>query len=165
MYAEKRLPARCCFNHRHPLDSRALHEGEPNETRNRVTSALGEPVPQTIGLCMYGAQDPQTWPGDLCEDEIDAQRCPLFKPHQSKDEILAEFSRQLEDLDWVRDNMPRLYELLWVIDTETQFHKIPWWMRLWWRILRIRLEPVKSSSDITRYLQAPTGESDGLHGP
>ena len=168
-YAEKRLPVRCSFNHRHQLDSRLTTiEGEPNEARNRITQALGEPVAQTIGLCMYGAENPEEWPGNLCEDAIDAQRCPFFKPHQSKTEIWQEFARQLEDMDWVKASMPQVYALLWVLDESvTFFHdqRFPWWMRLWWRLLRIRLEPVRANVDLTHYLPETTEGSDGVHRP
>jgi hypothetical protein len=163
--AEKRLPCRCVYNHPHPLDSRDSVEGEPEAGSNRVTSAPGVAASRTIGLCMYGAADPQTWPGNLCEDEIDAQRCPLFKPHQSKNEIAEEYIRQLGDLDWVRDNLPRVYELLWVTGSNLQLYRMPWWVRLWWWLLRIRLEPVRARVDLTQYLPESTEGSDGVHRP
>lgn len=163
--AERRLPDRCVHHRLHPLDSRPLVEGEPNDTRNRVTQAPGLPVSQTIGLCMHGAEDPESWPGDLCEDVIDAQRCPKFTPIQSKEQILAEFKQQLDDPEWIRANMPEVYALLWVLDTQSSYSQIPWWVRLWWWLLRIRLEPVKSYHDLTRHLPATTEVSDGVHGP
>jgi hypothetical protein len=166
-YAEKRLPCRCVYNKQNPLDSRHYHEGEDNSNHNRITTEPWVATTRTIGLCMYGAENPEEWPGNLCEDAIDAQRCPLFKPRQSKEEIWEEFANQLHDCDWIQANMPRVYELLWVSDAVTIFHDPwhPWWVRLWWYFLRINLEPLRPGVDLTHYLPPAGGGSDGVHGP
>ena len=104
--AEKRLPARCIYNKQNPLDSRSLHEGEPNDYHNRITTEPWTASTRTIGLCMYGSKDIETWPGNLCEDAIDAQRCPLFTPLQSKAEILAEFMSDISNVAYKSASVP-----------------------------------------------------------
>ena len=121
--AEARLPGSCVFNHRQPLDLRKRVDGENNVGFNRITrgghGAL--PVVQTIGLCMYGAEDPAHWPGTICEDPVDAKRCPpqAFTPKASRDSIKEEFEAQIRDISWVKVNLPEVYALLWALGTET----------------------------------------------
>lgn len=134
----QRLPHRCIHNHLHQLDARKLVDGERNFRYNSITNDA-----QTMGLCMYGSEDPERWPGDICEDEIDAKRCPWFEPIRGKDAELEHFEAQLRTDGWIEDNMPELAQLLWVLDDEgTVIHGIPWWKKLWYRLLRIRVEPV-----------------------
>jgi len=115
---------------------------------------------------MYGAEDPEKWPGDICEDEIDAKRCSWFEPVQTKDELLKDFSDQLYQEGWVEDNMPDVAQLLWVLGTssagEVQLLVVPWWKRLWYRFLRIRVEPVvKVESPLALLQAAVKGDDEG----
>lgn len=142
--ASLRRPHLCVFNHRQPLDVRKTTDGDVNDNYNRVTSRPWEPVGYTLGLCMYGQSDPDAWGGNICEDDIDAQRCPLFEPVKTKEEILGEFLDHLKTPGWVESNLPSVTELLWVLQ-ESELPEVPWWKRLWYRwILRIRVEPRKS---------------------
>lgn len=142
--AMKRRPYLCRFNYRHPLDDRKFVEGEPNENYNRITVAPWEPSPRTIGLCMYGQEDPENWEGNICEDDIDAQRCPLFRPIKTKAEILAEFEEQLRTPGWIDENMPGVSELAWALGVTQEAQSLPWWKRFWYRwILRIKVEPCR----------------------
>jgi len=161
--ATQRLPHRCKFNHVHQLDARKHDvEGERNWEYNLIAGER----PQTMGLCMYGAGDPEKWPGDICEDEIDAKRCSWFEPVQTKDELLKDFSDQLYQEGWVEDNMPDVAQLLWVLGTssagEVQLLVVPWWKRLWYRFLRIRVEPVvKVESPLALLQAAVKGDDEG----
>ena len=155
--AETRLPHLCTYNHRQPLDTRKSVEDLPNETYNRISSLEGGPVRQTMGLCMLGAENPESWPGDICEDPIDAQKCPYFTPSASKASIYESFSAQVCDVDWVRANMPELYGLLWALDAHSVY-RIPWWKRLWFKIIRINRAPVLSNYSLVAMLpQSPGG--------
>jgi hypothetical protein len=128
-----RLPHKCQHNHRQPLDVRKEIEGERNDQYNRV-SGVHLPV---IGLCMLGAEDPTQWAGTVCEDPIDAMRCPYFTPTATRESIQSEFSRQLSDLEWVSEHLPEVFGLLWALGSET-LPKLPWWKALWFRFLQIR---------------------------
>jgi hypothetical protein len=163
--AETRLPHLCVYNHRQPLDTRKAVEDLPNETYNRISQRDGEAVRQTMGLCMLGAENPEQWPGNICEDPIDAQRCPYFTPLASKASIYESFQTQVRDVDWVAVNMPELYGLLWALDASTAY-RIPWWKRLWFKLVRINLAPVLSNYDVVALLPpAPSGGPPPTGGP
>ena len=156
--ANLRLPRRCQHNHRQPLDSRKEVVGEPNDGFNRV-DRRHLPVVPTIGLCLLGADDPTEWRGDICDEPLDAQRCPHFTPTQAKDEILAEFRREVEDEAWLTANLPAVAALLWVVGEEAPNFHLPWWKRIWFRFLRLRTEPVRTVAGLL-----PAGDDDGVHG-
>jgi hypothetical protein len=149
--AETRLPHLCTHNHRQPLDVRKRIEDQANEHYNRITSGPHLPVVQTMGLCMLGAEDPEQWPGTICEDPIDAQRCPYFDQKLDKKYIWLLFSSQIRDADWLRDNMPEVHGLLWALNA-TRPSGLPWWKRLWFRFLRIQPEPLRPTEDVTKLL-------------
>lgn len=140
--ANQRLPHRCTHNHHQSLDTRQQVDGEPNETFNRVTDRQNLPVLQTIGLCMVGAEHPDAWQGTICEDPVDAQRCPLFTPMQTKKEIETSFWQDVSDSVWVQEHLPEMYGLFWALQRSPGEIRLPWWKRFWYRFLRIQVEPV-----------------------
>lgn len=131
--ASARLPHLCRHNRRHSLDVRKEIAGDPNPEYNRIA---GKSLP-VIGLCMLGAEDPMSWPGTICEDPIDAQRCPYFTPTVNKEAVETQFKSELRDLDWVSTNLPEVYGLLWALGSAT-VPKLPWWKALLFRCLQIR---------------------------
>lgn len=154
--ATKRLPHKCEHNYRHPLDVRKTVDGEPNPSFNKITL----PVAQTIGLCMLGSEDPETWGGTICEDPVDAQRCPYFSARESKDEILLTLRKDSQDSEWLQANLPEVYGLLWALQDRPP--KLPWWKVLWFRLLRIRVEPLTPSPEVERLLPPPNDDSLGV---
>jgi hypothetical protein len=151
--AENRLPHLCRYNHRQPLDTRKMVEDMPNDTYNRTADQHGLPVVQTIGLCMLGAENPEEWLGNICEDPIDAQRCPYFDPSASKESIYRLFRENVLDVEWVRAHMPELYGLLWTLDTRGP--NLPLWKRIWFKMLRIRVEPLLLTEETANLLPPP----------
>lgn len=145
--AQLRLPHRCTHNHRQVLDTRRAVEGEANPTYNRVTADGA----QTIGLCMLGAEDAETWPGTICEDPIDAQRCPYYNPAQSLDEVLDELHRDLSNPEWLAANMPELSALVWVLE-ESTLPKLPWFRQFLLRFRRFKIEPLQPTVDPAKLL-------------
>lgn len=134
----KRLPEHCVHNYRHPLDVRKTVDGHPNEQYNRISLPV---VQQTIGLCTLGKDTPAEWNGTICEDPVDAQRCPYFNGKQTKESVLREFEEQLRDMNWVSQNLPEVHGLLWVLEYEPV--RLPWWKRVWFWVLKIHPEPLK----------------------
>jgi hypothetical protein len=133
-----RLPHKCEHNHRQPLDVRKEIAGTPNENYNKV-SAKHLPI---IGLCMLGADDPSQWNGTICEDPIDAQRCPYYSdPTATSEAVQKEFNRNIKDLVWVEKNLPEAYGLLWALGTEAM-PSLPWWKALWFKVIRVRPDPL-----------------------
>jgi len=137
--AKKRLPALCMYHLRHTLDTRKMVNGEPNPNYNTICHPNLAEV--TIGLCMSGSEDCSLWTGNICEDPIDAQRCPVFKAKKQPKAILKALATDLATPGWVAQCLPEAAALLWVLD-EVRVCKLPWWKRLWFRILRVRVEPV-----------------------
>ena len=153
--ASERLPHLCINNYRHPLDQRKQVEGEENENYNRITDKVGLPVIQTIGLCLLSSEDPTEWGGTICEEPIDAKKCPYFNPAKGKDTLLPELEKELKNPDWLRENLPEVFALLWVLGDFKL--KVPWWKRLLFRFLRIKIEPVLPKLDAQKLLPPPEG--------
>lgn len=151
--ASERLPRRCLHNYLHPLDTRRSVGGSPNANLNRITDRHGLPVVQTIGLCLLGSEDPKEWGGTICEEPLDAKRCPLFMPAKGKAEILPDLEADLSNPAWVKDNLPEVYSLMWVSGVERP--AIPWWRRflLWMKVIHV--EPVTPPIDVTKLLPSP----------
>lgn len=158
--AHRRLPNRCINNHRQQLDPRKQVEDEVNPSYNRVDRRR-LPVVNEIGLCMMGAENPTEWKGDICEDPIDADRCPWFTPAQSKEALLQEFEQDVADIEWVEEYLPAVYSLLWVLDEAGANYHLPWWKRVAFWFLRIQVEPVRTQ-DVMKLL--PPGGLDDVHG-
>jgi len=153
--ASERLPHRCAHNHRQPLDSRRRVGGEANGEFNRISRGTeggrGLPVIQSIGLCMLGSDNPEEWSGTICEDPVDAKRCPYFTPTTSKEELFAAFTSDLQDPVWIETNLPEVSTLLWVLEA-MQVPRISWWKKLWFQLARIKIEPVNPAFDPARLL-------------
>lgn len=155
--AHQRLPRLCTHNHQQPLDTRKGVEGAPNENFNRITreGKRGLPVLQTMGLCMLGAESIEQWPGTICEDPIDAQRCPIFHPRTSKEDLWAEFTSQMQDDAWLRENLPEVHTLYWVLSSEPVI-RLPWWKKVLFRLLRIQVSAPLPPFDPEKLLPSST---------
>jgi hypothetical protein len=158
--ATQRHPQLCINNYRHPLDLRKSIEGEKNEDFNRITDKVGLPVVQTIGLCLLESNESTEWGGTICEDPIDAKKCPYFTPTKDPSKILVELEEDLKNTAWVREHLPEVFTLLWVIG-KTQF-SVPWWKRLlfWFKVIRV--EPVLPSIDPSKLLPSPPSSMEEL---
>ncbi len=148
--ASERLPHLCINNYRHPLDQRKQIEGEDNENYNRITDKVGLPVLQTIGLCLLESEDPSEWGGTICEEPIDAKKCPYFTPAKGKNVILSEFEGELRDQEWVRGNLPGVFTLLWVLGKAKI--RVPLRKRILFKLLKIKIEPVLPKIDAEKLL-------------
>lgn len=149
--AVERLPHRCAHNYRHPLDARKRAQGDPNPRYNRITGDQGLPVIQTIGLCMLGSEDPSQWAGSICDEPLDAKRCPYFVPARTRESIAQELDEQMKNPNWVKENFPEIHALLWVLE-EVTLPKLRWWRRLLLRFHRPRLEPTLPAVDPSKLL-------------
>lgn len=151
--ASKRLPHMCANNYRQPLDGRKTVEGVANSNYNRVSL----PLASTIGLCMLGSEDPEQWQGTICEDPIDAQKCPYFSSTMTKDQVFNEFLEQTSNPEWLEENMPGVSELLWAAG-HSKSVALPFWKRVMMLFTRIKVEPIVRVPDLTPLLTAPKHE-------
>jgi hypothetical protein len=136
----KRLPSLCTHNYLHTLDLRKKVgvEATPNPRFNTITE--GENSNQHIGLCLLGSDDPETWSGTICEDPVDAKRCPYFSSSHTKASILASLEKDLADEDWLDAHLPEARALMWILGGYD--FKISWWKRLLISLKIVKLEPV-----------------------
>lgn len=150
--AGSRLPSHCVHNRRHSLDSRKHVDGEPNSAYNTIDTHRG----QTIGLCMLGSEDPESWDGTICEDPVDAQRCPYFVSLQTKEGVIKEFYEQIADVTWLEQSLPEVASLAWVLESSV---KISWWTKVKAAFLKVKIEP-QTRADLTKLL--PAGDHETL---
>lgn len=125
----ERVPHKCTHNYRHPLDARKVTEEGFNPSYNRVTKGNGLPVLQTVGLCLLGSEDASTWGGVICDEPIDAKRCPVFLPKKGKEEVMEELKASMADESWVKENMPEVYALMWALG-EVSTPKVSLWAKI-----------------------------------
>jgi hypothetical protein len=113
-----RLPHKCQFNHRQPLDHRRRIYDEPNPHYNRISKSPGskEAVEQTLGLCLYNQRAPDEWEGRICEDPSDALSCPYkYIPKRGIADVYEDFCQGLAQSDWRKEHTPEIESLLWVL--------------------------------------------------
>lgn len=146
----ERLPHRCVHNYSHSLDTRKIVEGGVNRGYNRITVESGDAVTQRIGLCLLGSEKPGEWGGTICDEPIDAKKCPVFYPLKGKDDILPELEADLRDTHWLEKNLPELHALMWVVG----YVEVdpPWWKRVIFRFLRLKTQPVLPPIDPSKLL-------------
>lgn len=104
---EYRCPENCHYNY--------LHENEDG----------------TVRLCLYGADNPEEWPGTICTTQDKASDCPFFEPIKSKDELKDEFESDLEDPTTVAHRYQDIAALQWVTGTPV----LEWTPSLWQRFV------------------------------
>jgi hypothetical protein len=136
----ERVPHKCIHNYRHPLDARKVTEEGFNPQYNRMTSEKRLPVLQTVGLCLLGSEDPSAWGGTICDEPIDAKRCPVFTPFKTKEDLVTEVKEQMADEVWLKEHMPEVYALSWAVGMVVG-PRLSWWARFLLWIRRVTLEP------------------------
>ena len=90
---EYRCPENCQFNY--------LHEGDQGEVR----------------LCLYGANNPEEWPGSICSTKENAMDCPFFEPVNTKEDLEEEFNQDTSNPEIVAHKYPDVAALRWVSGT------------------------------------------------
>jgi hypothetical protein len=122
---EQCQPHHCKHNYRHPLDTRRRIGETANPNYNRIALA-GE---ATIGLCMLGSEDVVSWPGTICEDVEMALACPYYTSKTTRGDVLTTYRDQLQDLAWLEQNLPQVFELVWVLQAVSA-PTLTWWQSL-----------------------------------
>jgi len=137
--SQQRAHANCVFNHRHdppPSSTAAAPRDEdlPMVPRRHVTLVVLRDD-SAVHLCMYGAEDPARWAGDVCDDDATARSCKLFKPSVDMDQAKSEFLDLMADDEYVFDNYRDVATLQWVLGERVHGMPLSWIERLgfWFR--------------------------------
>lgn len=131
--AQKRIPHHCTYHHEQLLDFDPEISGESNPGYNRV-DRVSLPVlksQNTLGICLYGVSDPSSWTGTICEEDIDAMRCPLFKSRFDISGLWETFQKDMANPNWVEENLPEMQTILWVLKegrNTPSFLSVPGWV-------------------------------------
>ncbi len=81
-----------------------------------------------VRVCMYGAERPAEWSGDICDDDSISPTCKFFVPLKTVSEATDEFMSLLADDKYVYDSFRDLAALQWVLGDRRP--RLPWYRRL-----------------------------------
>jgi hypothetical protein len=136
---QKRCHSNCVFNMEHApnkltykQDLETEFEVAPRVQKTHIV--IGEE--KSIHLCMYGAENTSTWPGDICDDDDKARRCPMFKPLVTVEQAKIAFQETLCNDEYVFDHYRDVATLQWVLNERvhtmdyTLFERIWFWFKI-----------------------------------
>lgn len=85
----------------------------------------------TVRLCMLGSDDPENWPGNICDTVENVRTCPFYRNRYDKDELKAKFDTVLEDPDVLYNEYRDIAMLKWILEEEPP--ALTWWQKfkLW----------------------------------
>lgn len=94
----------------------------------RPCNCVHNHVDRDIQLCMLGADDPENWPGNICDTDEIATSCPFFKCKNDPDSLKAKFRTTIEP------DHSEIQLLMWALELESYEDDYTWWQRLktWW---------------------------------
>jgi hypothetical protein len=75
-----------------------------------------------VRVCTYGIEHPDKWNGNICDDESQSRKCPMFKPRQSVEILEEEFQDIIKDDEKTLVRYPDIAALQWVLSNRT--HKL-----------------------------------------
>jgi hypothetical protein len=141
--SQDRLHRNCLYNREHKPTGQYKSSKSVDvdvASRKNVTLVVIQPDPPSIRLCMYGSEDSTKWNGDICDDDVKSQHCPLFRPIMSVEEARLEFQTRLANDDYTYDNYRDIATLQWVLEDRIHKHQLSLWERfiVWIRFRRIK---------------------------
>lgn len=85
-----------------------------------------------VQLCMLGSNDPENWPGNICDTVENAKTCPFYKSRYDKAQLKEEFDRLLQDPDILYNRYRDIAMLLWTLedDIEEAETSLTWWQKI-----------------------------------
>jgi hypothetical protein len=81
---------------------------------------------------MLGAEDPENWPGNICDTDENAQTCPFFDNQHDKATLKKEFDGQLQDPEILFTEYRDVAMLQWTLGEapEEVTTNLSWWQRI-----------------------------------
>jgi len=130
--SQQRKHLNCVYNHAHKPNGNPKNLDTELEIapRKQVTLLVIQDE-QPIHLCMYGSDDPASWPGNICDDDAISRSCKMFQPKVSLDQARQEFIDKLSDDEYVFNNYRDMATLQWVLGKRV--HEVP--LTLWERFV------------------------------
>ena len=134
--SQKRLHTNCVYNIEHSQtnwwSNKRVSESVEMDIapHHSVTLLVIQPEQLSPRLCMYGAEDPAHWPGDICDSDDMSKRCKWFKPRYTVEQAKQKFFELLQDDKYVYDNFQDVASLQWVLEDRLYNHNLSWWERL-----------------------------------
>jgi len=131
---QKRCHKNCSFNLEHapkqlPYSNSVSTEFEIAPRIQQTQILISEN--KSIHLCMYGAKDTSTWPGDICDSDDKARQCPMFLPLVSIEQAKNDFLEKLSDDEYVFDNYRDVATLQWVLNERVYEIRLTLIERFW----------------------------------
>jgi len=101
-------PCNCVHNHRH------------------------ETAEGSAQLCMLGSDDPENWPGNICDTVENVRTCPFYKNRYDKSQLKEDFDELLQDPDVLYNEYRDIAMLLWTLeeDSEVATTTLTWWQKI-----------------------------------
>lgn len=116
--SQERLPQNCIYNLEQAPNGHYTKSKSADvdiAPRHSITLVVIQPE-SPIRLCMYGADDPSKWPGNICDKAETARCCSWFSAKVSKEVAKTEFLNRLADDEYVYENHPDIAALQWATD-------------------------------------------------
>lgn len=101
------LPHNCDYNHQQKVHRNSTGEVLVDEDTLK---------PVTVGLCLYGVDDPSKWKGDFCYLPEHAEKCKLFHNSYNKDQIINKFEEELKNPQIRAEKYKDLHELYLLLE-------------------------------------------------
>lgn len=73
-----------------------------------------------VGLCMLGAENPEEWPGNVCDDIETAQKCPFFEQKHDPEDLEKEFFEKLENGKILAEEYKDIAALKWTLEGDSE---------------------------------------------
>ena len=83
-----------------------------------------------VQLCMLGSDDPENWPGNICDTVENARTCPFYRNRHNKAELKAKFDLSLQDPDILNNEYRDIAVLQWVLEDEPKETSLSLWERV-----------------------------------
>jgi hypothetical protein len=103
------LPQNCVHNHKHTPEI-----VEQDETDLSPTVKEGD----DIRLCMLGSDNPEEWPGNICQDPLTAKRCPFFENKHNHQDALREYKERIADPKVLAHEYKDIAALKWTLESD-----------------------------------------------
>ena len=105
------LPHNCQYNHQQKIY---------RDSNGKVLVDQDTLKPTTVGLCLYGVDDPTQWKGDLCYLPEHAERCSLFHNPYKKEQIFDKFEEELKNPQIRAEKYKDLNELYLLLEDSSE---------------------------------------------